>query len=86
MSPDRTMVLCVDEKTQIQALDRSQPMLPLRPGRAERRSPVCQRHGATSLFAALDVKTGVLIGECHRRPRSGEFRRSYSTGSAHSAP
>ncbi len=52
------MVLCVDEKSQIQALDRTQPMLPMRPGQAERRSHDYKRHGTTSLFAALDVKTG----------------------------
>jgi transposase len=77
--PDRAMVLCVDEKSQIQALDRTQPMLPMRPGQAERRSHDYKRHGTTSLFAALDVKTGAVIGECHRRHRSGEFRKFLDT-------
>jgi transposase len=77
--PDRTMVLCVDEKSQIQALDRTQPMLPMRPGQAERRSHDYKRHGTTSLFAALDVKTGTIIGEVHRRHRSVEFRKFLDT-------
>src|SRR5579863_4359497 len=73
--PDRALVLGVDEKSQIQALDRTQPLLPMRPGQAERRSHDYKRHGTTSLFAALDVKTGVVIGECHRRHRATEFRQ-----------
>jgi len=73
--PDRTLVLCVDEKAQIQALDRSQPLLPMRPGQAQRRSHDYHRHGTTSLFAALDVRTGKVIGVCHRRHRSVEFRK-----------
>jgi transposase len=77
--PDRAMVLCVDEKSQIQALDRTQPMLPMRPGQVERRSHDYKRHGTTSLFAALDVKTGLVIGECHRRHRSAEFRKFLDT-------
>lgn len=77
--PDRAMVLCVDEKSQIQALDRTQPMLPMRPGQVERRSHDYKRHGTTSLFAALDVKTGLVIGECHRRHRSTEFRKFLDT-------
>jgi transposase/transposase-like protein len=77
--PDRALVLCVDEKSQIQALDRTQPLLPMRPGQAERRSHDYKRHGTTSLFAALDVKTGRLIGECHRRHRSVEFRQFLDT-------
>ena len=77
--PDRALVLCVDEKSQIQALDRSQPLLPMRPGQAERRAHDYKRHGTTSLFAALDVKTGRLIGECHRRHRSVEFRQFLDT-------
>ena len=76
--PDRAMVLCVDEKSQIQALDRTQPMLPMRPGQVERRSHY-KRHGTTSLFAALDVKTGAVIGECHRRHRSSAFRKFLDT-------
>jgi transposase len=81
--PDRAMVLCVDEKSQIQALDRTQPMLPMRPGQAERRSHDYKRHGTTSLFAALDVKTGSILGECHRRHRSVEFRKFLDTIDAH---
>jgi transposase len=77
--PDRALVLCVDEKSQIQALDRTQPLLPMRPGQVERRSHDYRRHGTTSLFAALDVKTGRLIGECHRRHRSVEFRQFLNT-------
>jgi transposase len=77
--PDRALVLCVDEKSQIQALDRTQPLLPMRPGQLERRSHDYKRHGTTSLFAALDVKTGRLIGECHRRHRSVEFRQFLDT-------
>jgi transposase len=62
--PDRALVLCVDEKSQIQALDRTQPLLPMRPGQAERRTHDYKRHGTTSLFAALDVKAGTIIGKC----------------------
>lgn len=77
--PDRALVLCVDEKSQIQALNRTQPLLPMRPGQAERRTHDYTRHGTTSLFAALDVKTGQVIGECHRRHRSAEFRKFLDT-------
>lgn len=77
--PDRALVLCVDEKSQIQALDRTQPLLPMRPGQVERRSHDYKRHGTTSLFAALDVKSGAVIGECHRRHRSSEFRQFLDT-------
>src|SRR5512147_2218188 len=73
--PDRALVLCVDEKSQIQALDRTQPLLPMRPGQVERRTHDYARHGITSLFAALNVKTGKVIGECHRRHRALEFRK-----------
>lgn len=73
--PARALVLCVDEKSQIQALDRKQPILPMRPGLIERRTHDYSRHGTTSLFAALDVKTGEVIGECHRRHRAIEFRK-----------
>ncbi len=62
--PEHAIVLCVDEKSQIQALDRSQPLLPMRPGRAARRSHDYKRHGTTSLFAALDIATGQVIGKC----------------------
>ena len=73
--PEHALVLCVDEKSQIQALDRTQPLLPMRPGQAERRTHDYKRHGTTSLFAALDRKTGQVIGQLHRRHRSMEFRR-----------
>jgi transposase len=68
------VVLCVDEKAQIQALDRTQPLLPMRPGQIERRTHDYERHGTTSLFAALDVKTSQVLGQLHRRHRSVEFR------------
>jgi transposase len=71
--PERALVLCVDEKSQIQALDRTQPLLPLRPGQAERRSHDYVRHGTTTLFAALDVATGKVIGRCYQRHRAREF-------------
>ena len=73
--PDRALVLCVDEKCQIQALDRSQPLLPMRPGQAERRSHDYKRGGTTSLFAALDIATGQIIGQCFPRHRAREFRK-----------
>jgi transposase len=73
--PDRALVLCVDEKSQIQALDRAQPLLPMRPGQVERRSHDYQRHGTTSLFAALDIATGQIIGRCYQRHRAVEFRK-----------
>jgi transposase len=71
--PDRALVLCVDEKSQIQALDRTQPILPLAPGLPERRTHDYRRHGTNTLFAALDLATGKVIGELHRRHRSKEF-------------
>ena len=77
--PDRALVLCVDEKSQIQALDRTQPLLPMRPGQAERRTHDYKRHGTTSLFAALDVKAGTIIGKCMPRHRAQEFRRFLDT-------
>ncbi len=67
--PDRALVLCVDEKSQIQALDRTQPILPLMPGVPERRTHDYSRHGTTTLFAALNIATGKVIGELHRRHR-----------------
>jgi transposase len=73
--PDRALVLSVDEKSQIQALERTQPILPLRPATAERRTADYERHGTTTLFAALDVKTGKVIGQCYPRHRAREFRR-----------
>lgn len=73
--PERAVVLCVDEKSQIQALDRTQPLLPFRPGQAERRTHDYTRYGTTSLFAALNYATGEVIGKCYRRHRSVEFRK-----------
>jgi len=73
--PTQAIVLCVDEKSQIQALDRSQPMLPMRPGQVARRSHDYTRHGTTSLFAALDIATGRVIGKCFPRHRATEFRK-----------
>jgi transposase len=69
----RAVVLCVDEKSRVQALDRSQPILPLRPGQAERRTHDYYRHGTTSLFAALDIATGKVIGRTQKRHRHQEF-------------
>jgi transposase len=69
----RALVLCVDEKSQVQALERTQPLLPLGPGQAERRTHDYVRHGTTSLFAALDIATGKVIGQCHRQHRHQEF-------------
>jgi transposase len=77
--PDKALVLCVDEKAQVQALDRTQPVLPLRPGQVERRPHDYTRYGPTSLFAALNVKTGKVIGEVHRRHRATEFRKFLDT-------
>jgi transposase len=77
--PDHALVLCVDEKSQIQALDRTQPLLPMRPGQIERRTHDYQRHGTTSLFAALDIATGRIIGRCYQRHRAVEFRRFLAT-------
>lgn len=71
--PTRAIVLCVDEKSQIQALDREQPILPMSPGVPERHTHTYVRHGTTSLFAALDVATGAVIGRCFARHRSKEF-------------
>jgi transposase len=71
--PNRALVLSVDEKSQIQALDREQPVLPMMPGMAERRTHSYVRHGTTSLFAALDVASGFVIGKCYKRHRAAEF-------------
>jgi transposase len=73
--PDRAIVLCVDEKSQVQALNRTQPILPLGPGVPARQSHDYERHGVTSLFAALDVASGVTISCCYRRHRHQEFLR-----------
>ena len=73
--PVNALVLCVDEKSQIQALNRTQPILPMRPGKVERHTPEYQRNGTTSLFAALDVATGNVLGQCFRRHRTAEFKK-----------
>src|SRR6266853_774491 len=73
--PEHALVLCVDEKSQIQALDRTQPLLPMRPGQVEGGTHDYKRHGTTSLFAALELKTSRVIGQLRRRHRSVEFRR-----------
>jgi transposase len=77
--PEHAVVLCVDEKSQIQALNRTQPLLPMRPGQVERRTHDYERHGTTTLFAALDAKVGSIIGEIHRRHRAVEFRKFLDT-------
>lgn len=71
--PENALVLCVDEKSQIQALNRTQPVLPMRLGETERRTSDYDRHGTTTLFAALDVATGSVIGRCFQRHRAKEF-------------
>jgi transposase len=76
--PDRAIVLCVDEKSQVQALNRTQPILPLAPGVPARQSHDYERHGVTSLFAAMDVASGVTISNCYRRHRHQEFLRFLS--------
>jgi len=73
--PDKALVLCVDEKSQIQALDRSQPILPLRPGHPERRTHDYTRHGTTTLFAAFNTTSGKVISAFHPRQRAREFRK-----------
>jgi transposase len=73
--PERAVVLCVDEKSQIQALDRSQPVLPMMPGMPERRTHDYLRHGITSLFAAFNIADGTVISQLHRRHRAIEFRK-----------
>jgi transposase len=81
--PDKALVICVDEKSQIQALDRTQPLLPMRPGQVERRTHDYKRHGTTTLFAGLiaavtaetHVKAGSVIGKCMPRHRAQEFRK-----------
>ena len=76
--PDHAMVLCIDEKSQVQALNRTQPILPIAPGVPARQSHDYERHGLTSLFAALDVASGVTISNCYRRHRHQEFLRFLS--------
>ncbi|HLA10303.1 MAG TPA: IS630 family transposase [Pyrinomonadaceae bacterium] len=73
--PEHAVVFCVAEKSQIQALDRTQPLLPIRPGQAERRTHDYKRNGTTSLFAALELKSSRVIGQLHQRHRSLEFRK-----------
>jgi len=77
--PERAVVLCVDEKSQIQALDRSQPVLPMMPGMPERRTHDYRRHGITSLFAAFNVADGTVITELHRQHRASEFKKFLAT-------
>jgi len=71
--PEKAMVLCVDEKSEVQALDRTAPLLPMRPGQIERRTHDYRRNGTTSLFAALDTATGRVIGSCQQQHRSADF-------------
>jgi len=73
--PERAVVLCVDEKSQVQALDRSQPVLPMMPGMPERRTHDYARNGITSLFAAFNIADGTVIGELHRQHRAVEFKK-----------
>ena len=73
--PQHALVLCVDEKSQIQALDRTQPGLPLKKGRCGTMTHDYKRHGTTTLFAALDVLQGKVIGQCYARHRHQEFVR-----------
>jgi transposase len=77
--PERAVVLCTDEKSQVQALDRSQPVLPMMPGMPERRSHDYVRHGVTSLFAAFNIADGTVISEIHRRHRAVEFKKFLTT-------
>lgn len=73
--PENAIVLSVDEKSQIQALNRTQPLLPMRPGQVERRTHEYERHGTTTLFAALDIATGQVLGTCYPRHRAVEFKK-----------
>jgi transposase len=77
--PERAVVLCVDEKSQVQALDRSQPVLPMMPGMPERRTHDYARHGITSLFAAFNIADGTVISELHRAHRAAEFKKFLAT-------
>ena len=77
--PEKAVVLCVDEKSQIQALDRSSPVLPMMPGIPERRTHDYVRHGITSLFAAFNVADGTVISELHRQHRAAKFRKFLAT-------
>ena len=75
--PERALALCVDEKPQIQAVERTAPVLPMRPGQPERRTHDHRRHGTLDLFAALDARTGTVIGQCRPRHRAQELRPRY---------
>lgn len=77
--PEHAVVLCLDEKTQVQALERHQPVLPMTFGQPERYTHTYVRHGTTNLFAALDVATGKVIGECYPRKRAADFRQFLAT-------
>jgi hypothetical protein len=77
--PERAVVLCVDEKSQVQALDRSQPVLPMMPGMPERRTHDYVRNGITSLFAAFNITDGTVISELHRQHRATEFKKFLAT-------
>jgi transposase len=77
--PEKAVVLCTDEKSQIQALDRSQPVLPMMPGMPERRTHDYFRHGITTLFAAFDIADGTVISELHRQHRATEFKKFLAT-------
>jgi transposase len=77
--PERAVVLCADEKSQVQALDRSQPVLPMMPGMPERRTHDYARNGITSLFAAFNIADGTVIGELHRQHRAAEFKKFLTT-------
>jgi transposase len=77
--PERAVVLCVDEKSQIQALDRTAPILPMLPGVPERATHDYKRHGTSSLYAALDITTGQVIGSLHARHRAIEFKKFLQT-------
>ena len=77
--PEKAIVLCMDEKSQIQALDRTQPSLPMKPGRAGTMTHDYKRNGTTTLFAALDVLTGKVIGQCLPRHRHNEFLKFLRT-------
>src|SRR5665213_3103901 len=83
--PENAIVLCMDEKSQIQALDRTQPSLPMKPGRAETMTHDYKRNGTTTLFAALDVLTGSVIGQCRPRHRHAEFLK-FLKAIAHEVP
>jgi transposase len=77
--PERAVVLCVDEKSQIQALDRTAPILPMLPGTPQRATHDYKRHGTSSLYAALDIATGQVIGSLHARHRAIEFKKFLTT-------